>query len=182
MEQDIEELAAELLAGTFTPEPWELYNPEAGPDVFDGYRLWHDDGIPGITMVASGFCQGRDDGLGDATFAAASPMLVRKLLERIGELRRKIQVAEDFLGRELIPSDWPPMPENVSRIVTFRGVCRTCVAAGRVHAAANWISCPTGGWWSHLIHPEDDHEADIGWQPEQAMDDHGHYYTLEGSE
>ena len=22
-----------------------------------------------------------------------------------------------------------------------------------------WVSCPTGGWWSHLDHPDDDHDA-----------------------
>ena len=22
-----------------------------------------------------------------------------------------------------------------------------------------WIDCPTGGWWKHVDHPEDDHEG-----------------------
>lgn len=23
-----------------------------------------------------------------------------------------------------------------------------------------WIDCPTGGWWSHLEHPADDHDGE----------------------
>jgi hypothetical protein len=23
-----------------------------------------------------------------------------------------------------------------------------------------WIECPTGGWWRHVDHPEDDHDAE----------------------
>jgi hypothetical protein len=22
-----------------------------------------------------------------------------------------------------------------------------------------WIPCPTGGWWAHFKHPEDEHDA-----------------------
>lgn len=31
--------------------------------------------------------------------------------------------------------------------------CLTCKGEIR------WISCPTGGWWAHCIHPEDGHDA-----------------------
>lgn len=33
--------------------------------------------------------------------------------------------------------------------------CRTC------DVPAVWVESPTGGWWSHLVHPADHHEADI---------------------
>lgn len=23
-----------------------------------------------------------------------------------------------------------------------------------------WVECPTGGWWRHVTHPEDDHDAE----------------------
>lgn len=23
-----------------------------------------------------------------------------------------------------------------------------------------WIDAPTGGWWSHLVHPADDHDGE----------------------
>lgn len=23
-----------------------------------------------------------------------------------------------------------------------------------------WIDCPTGGWWAHEVHPDDDHDAE----------------------
>jgi hypothetical protein len=41
-----------------------------------------------------------------------------------------------------------------------------------------WIECPTGGWWSHIIHPDDGHNADPGWRPAEDMDDHGYWHTL----
>lgn len=34
-------------------------------------------------------------------------------------------------------------------------MCRTCMRP------CQWIDCPTGGWWAHLTHPEDGHDADI---------------------
>lgn len=24
-----------------------------------------------------------------------------------------------------------------------------------------WVDCPTGGWWAHVQHPQDDHDADF---------------------
>lgn len=29
------------------------------------------------------------------------------------------------------------------------------VCGGRV----GYIDCPTGGWWAHEVHPEDEHDA-----------------------
>jgi len=69
------------------------------------------------------------------------------------------------------------MPENVWSEVHFYGRCTTCAEQGREVHVCDWISCPTGGWWSHRIHPEDNHDANIGWQPDQEMDDQGHLYT-----
>lgn len=31
--------------------------------------------------------------------------------------------------------------------------CKTC------SEKITWVDCPTGGWWSHLDHPEDNHDA-----------------------
>lgn len=68
--------------------------------------------------------------------------------------------------------DWPQMPENVWSETDWQGDCKTC--GGHSY----WVSCPTGGWWSHGIHPADEHEADLGWQPMQEMSDHGDLYTV----
>lgn len=35
------------------------------------------------------------------------------------------------------------------------GTCRSC------GTGVQWIECPTGGWWAHLVHPPDDHDADL---------------------
>lgn len=32
--------------------------------------------------------------------------------------------------------------------------CRRC------GGVIGWIDCPTGGWWSHRVHPRDDHDAE----------------------
>lgn len=37
--------------------------------------------------------------------------------------------------------------------------CATC------GGAIGWIDCPTGGWWAHEHHPEDDHDADPAPRP-----------------
>lgn len=31
-----------------------------------------------------------------------------------------------------------------------------CMACG---CRIGWIECPTGGWWAHLTHPVDEHDA-----------------------
>ncbi len=73
---------------------------------------------------------------------------------------------------------YPAMPDNVWSERHFHGLCRTCAAQGRSVHVCDWNSCPTGGWWSHREHPEDGHDADIGWQPEQEMDDQGLIFTV----
>lgn len=35
-------------------------------------------------------------------------------------------------------------------------VLSVCVRCGGV---VGWVDCPTGGWWAHEVHPEDDHDA-----------------------
>lgn len=32
-------------------------------------------------------------------------------------------------------------------------LCEVC------QTGADWVDCPTGSWWSHWVHPEDDHDA-----------------------
>ncbi|OLT97693.1 hypothetical protein BKG60_04820 [Mycobacterium syngnathidarum] len=74
--------------------------------------------------------------------------------------------------------EWPAMAENVRIELRFQGMCKTCAEQGRRVHVCVWISCPTGGWWSHREHPDDNHDAEIGWQPEEAMDDQGHVFTV----
>ena len=31
--------------------------------------------------------------------------------------------------------------------------CKIC------QSSVGWVSCPTGGWWAHLVHPDDGHDA-----------------------
>ena len=47
-------------------------------------------------------------------------------------------------------------------VVTF---CREC--EGLIY----WISCPTGGWWKHTAHPDDDHDglADVPIHAEELI-------------
>lgn len=35
------------------------------------------------------------------------------------------------------------------------GICTICTGA------AMWFNCPTGGWWIHQYHPEDEHDAEV---------------------
>lgn len=51
-------------------------------------------------------------------------------------------------------------------------ICDTC------NTFTQWVECPTGGWWSHVDHPEDGHDANPGWQPQEEIDDDGHWFTL----
>jgi len=39
-------------------------------------------------------------------------------------------------------------------LATRLAVCKTC------EKPIGWVACPTGGWWSHKEHPEDDHDAE----------------------
>lgn len=69
-------------------------------------------------------------------------------------------------------SEWPPMPDNVWSETDWNGECKVC---GKL---AHWISCPTGGWWAHNTHPQDGHDAELGWQPEQEMNERGEMITV----
>ena len=35
--------------------------------------------------------------------------------------------------------------------------------------------CPTGGWWIHEHHPDDNHDAYSSFHPEGGWDDDGNY-------
>lgn len=47
---------------------------------------------------------------------------------------------------ELVPAADPP---------PTRGTCGVC--EGRAY----WVECPTGGWWAHVRHPLDNHDAEV---------------------
>lgn len=42
----------------------------------------------------------------------------------------------------------------------------------------DWWECPTGGWWSHRIHPADHHDAQAPIDVDERMDDNGYWYTV----
>lgn len=42
--------------------------------------------------------------------------------------------------------------------------CRTC------GATVYWVSCPTGGWWKHERHPQDDHDANAPVPDDDTVD------------
>ncbi|WP_063023651.1 hypothetical protein [Nocardia niwae] len=50
--------------------------------------------------------------------------------------------------------------------------CDTCGGVIR------WIDCPTGGWWSHEIHPADEHDATTTVEVEEDMDAQGWLHTV----
>lgn len=39
-----------------------------------------------------------------------------------------------------------------------------------------WVECPTGGWWAHKNHPDDNHGAK-GPDVDESMDAHGDIVT-----
>lgn len=40
-------------------------------------------------------------------------------------------------------------------LMNTQPVCETC------KTEAEWIDCPTGGWWAHWEHPDDGHDAEV---------------------
>lgn len=50
-------------------------------------------------------------------------------------------------------------------------VCKTC------YLLAQWIECPTGGWWAHLTQAKDRHDVDADWQPVEEIDERGDWVT-----
>lgn len=55
--------------------------------------------------------------------------------------------------------------------MTTTGHCLTC------NGQVQWQECDTGGWWVHICHPDDNHDAKPGWKPAEYMDDHGIWNT-----
>lgn len=48
--------------------------------------------------------------------------------------------------------------EHDSKVVvglTYATEIDFCTCGGLIE----WISCPTGGWWAHMEHPADGHDA-----------------------
>lgn len=43
-------------------------------------------------------------------------------------------------------------------------ICAVC------QQTCEYIDCPTGGWWAHLTHPADGHDADP-WARQDANDE-----------
>lgn len=53
------------------------------------------------------------------------------------------------------------------------GTCNRC------YRLMYWISCPTGGWWSHAVHPDDDHDGVAAeGNPTEDVDHRGDWHTL----
>lgn len=72
----------------------------------------------------------------------------------------------DVLGGSPIELSAGPGPSTLT-VTLFVGVItmsdetvnRSCSHCGD---AIYWISAPTGGWWAHEVHPEDEHDATVG--------------------
>lgn len=47
------------------------------------------------------------------------------------------------------------------------------------HGQVVWQECPQGGWWIHVRHPSDDHDAVVPWKPEEDEDHNGMTFTVE---
>lgn len=92
---DVVERAEAVLADVFTPGPWLV---EDGLDTFDGRRIWHDDGEPGVMYVCEDIWQGTDDGLGDAKFIAESRTLVPELVAEVKRLREQVAAVSELAG------------------------------------------------------------------------------------
>jgi len=54
----------------------------------------------------------------------------------------------------------------------YSSMCHVC---GKL---CEWIDCPTGGWWSHRVHPADDHDARTDWQPMEHINDQGEWEAV----
>ncbi|WP_280193240.1 hypothetical protein [Nocardia farcinica] len=60
----------------------------------------------------------------------------------------------------------PDVPEPITATCT---VCRTDI---------HWIDAPTGGWWAHDVHPEDEHDAQTTTEVITRDDNLGRTYTV----
>lgn len=56
--------------------------------------------------------------------------------------------------------------------MTTEATCNRC------YTICYWIDCPTGGWWAHIVHPDDGHDADPGYSPPEQMDDNGECHVV----
>lgn len=61
----------------------------------------------------------------------------------ISQLRAEADGVEPLYRRFYVRNAGPRMDQ----------FCETCLAPIR------WVSCPTGGWWAHVDHPSDGHDA-----------------------
>lgn len=66
----------------------------------------------------------------------------------------------------------PPkaLPTSVQVLTLLTAQCRIC--GKRIE----WVTSPTGGWWHHLRHPADEHDAVTfdDWQPDEEFEEeHG---------
>jgi rubredoxin len=65
--------------------------------------------------------------------------------------------------------------ENPSKIVNGGVVyVDTCL---RCDGELVWQDCPTGGWWYHVSHPSDEHDAAAGYCPFEDMNERGEWIT-----
>jgi hypothetical protein len=59
------------------------------------------------------------------------------------------------------------VPEGSRRVILRR--CVDCPSL------LEWVACPTGGWWAHVVHPADSHDGrpsrcsfhgtELAWEP-----------------
>lgn len=73
----------------------------------------------------------------------------------------KAELIEDLSKYDAYASQWLPLVEPHILAAEERGRREalenfSCGACGH---RVLWIDCPTGGWWSHAVHPADGHDA-----------------------
>jgi len=54
----------------------------------------------------------------------------------------------------------------------YSSTCQLC------RKLVEWVDCPTGGWWAHRVHPADNHDVQIDWQPMEHMNDQGEWEAV----
>lgn len=89
----------------------------------------------------------------------AAHIAVRRIAKRLRETA-EANARED----EPTPGDFP------------NDVTADCTTCGGL---IGWVACPTGGWWSHIVHPADGHDArpDKTLNPGTGFFQPGHGYT-----
>lgn len=87
-----------------------------------------------------------------------------RMEEEMGDVRAAIEFVIDNMGlsrsavisREMrkraLFEQWHADPDNNVHALMLPS-CSVC------RCEVRWVESPTGGWWQHIVHPDDDHDA-----------------------